>query len=224
MYKNSFFSSVLHILLIVILFDVMNRMENLGIIELPDTFVAVLTLSSYIGVIISAVLFWMYYLAQTLRLGFLKNKYSLMMYIPAVVMVIAVAVSAYNGNLFLIQSRQMLNNSGIIKIFPIVIIFYIFAGAFVLGKTENYRKRQYIFMQISNIVMVCFVELYYVPQKKLMLIYYCVAALVIMYYLIIHNVDMYLVSVSGCFSMAGFKKVIEEKVTYKKVIIVFQSV
>ena len=27
---------------------------------------------------------------------------------------------------------------------------------------------------------------------------------------------MYLVSVSGCFSMAGFKKVIEEKITYKK--------
>ena len=64
MYKNSFFSSVLHILLIVILFDVMNRMENLGIIELPDTFVAVLTLSSYIGVIISAVLFFQMELAK----------------------------------------------------------------------------------------------------------------------------------------------------------------
>lgn len=217
MYKNSFFSSILHILLVVIFFDIMNRMENLGIIELPDAVAGVLTLSSYIGVIISAVLFWMYYLAQTLRLGFLKNKYSFIMYIPAAAMVVFVAVSAYNGNLFLVQSGEMLNNSGLIKIFPIVVMFYIFAGAFVLGKNRKIiEKRQYIFMQISNIVMVCFVELYYVPQKKLMLIYYCVAALVIMYYLIIHNIDMYLVSVSGCFSMAGFKKVIEEKVTYKK--------
>ena len=54
MYKNSFFSSILHILLVVIFFDIMNRMENLGIIELPDAVAGVLTLSSYIGVIISA--------------------------------------------------------------------------------------------------------------------------------------------------------------------------
>ena len=118
MYKNSFFSSILHILLVVIFFDIMNRMENLGIIELPDAVAGVLTLSSYIGVIISAVLFWMYYLAQTLRLGFLKNKYSFIMYIPAAAMVVFVAVSAYNGNLFLVQSGEMLNNSGLIKIFP----------------------------------------------------------------------------------------------------------
>ena len=155
MYKNSFFSSILHILLVVIFFDIMNRMENLGIIELPDAVAGVLTLSSYIGVIISAVLFWMYYLAQTLRLGFLKNKYSLMMYIPAVVMVIAVAVSAYNGNLFLIQSRQMLNNSGIIKIFPIVIIFYIFAGAFVLGKNRKIIEKRIFLNKTPGAIWPC---------------------------------------------------------------------
>lgn len=66
-------------------------------------------------------------------------------------------------------------------------------------------------MQTWNIVIICFLGLYYLPKKKLMLIYYCVAAVIIIYYLIRHNVDMYIVSASGCFSMAGFKKVIEEK-------------
>ena len=71
-------------------------------------------------------------------------------------------------------------------------------------------------MQTWNIVIICFLELYYLPKKKLMLIYYCVAAVIIIYYLIRHNVDMYIVSASGCFSMAGFKKVIEEKIKYNK--------
>lgn len=216
-YKNRFFECILHILLIVILFDVINRMGTLGIIKLSDTAVFVLTLLSYIGVLISSVIFWMYYLAQTLTLDYLKRKISIIMYLPAAVMVAIVIVFARNDSLFLVQNGKVSCNESILKIFPVVVIFYIFAGAFVLGKNRKKMERQqYIFMQISNIIVVCFLELYYVPEKKLMLIYYCVAALVIMYYLVIHNVDMYLVSASGCFSIAGFKNVIEEKIKYKK--------
>lgn len=216
-YKNSFFMWILHILLLVIALDVINRMGTLEIIKLSDAAVFVMTLLSYIGVLISAVLFWIYYLAQTLTLDYLKRKISSIMYLPAIAMAIVVIMSVNTESLFLVQNGEVFYNESALRMFPIVVIFYIFAGAFALGRNrKNINRRQYMFMQISNIVLVCFVELYYVPEKRLMLIYYCVAALVIMYYLIIHNVDMYIVSASGCFSMAGFKDVIEEKIKYKK--------
>lgn len=216
-YKNRFFESILHILLIVILFDIINRMGTLGVIKLSDNVVFVLTLLSYTGVLISSVFFWMYYLAQTMTLDYLRRKISIIMYLPAVAMEAVIIMSINSESMFRVQNGEVFYNKGALIIFPIVIIFYVFAGAFALGRNrKNIERRQYMFMQISNIVIVCFVELYYVPENRLMLIYYCVAALVIMYYLIIHNVDMYLVSASGCFSMAGFKNVVEEKIKYKK--------
>lgn len=216
-YKNRFFESILHILLIVILFDIINRMGTLGVIKLSDNVVFGLTLLSYTGVLISSVFFWMYYLAQTMTLDYLRRKISIIMYLPAVAMEAVIIMSINSESMFRVQNGEVFYNKGALIIFPIVIIFYVFAGAFALGRNrKNIERRQYMFMQISNIVIVCFVELYYVPENRLMLIYYCVAALVIMYYLIIHNVDMYLVSASGCFSMAGFKNVVEEKIKYKK--------
>lgn len=216
-YKNSFFMGILHILFIVILFNVINKIGDLGIIKISDTVVFVMTLLSYTGVLISSVLFWMYYLAQTLTLDDLRNRFAVIMYLPAIAMAAVVIMSISGGGLFSVRNGEVLYNEDALRMFPIVVIFYIFAGAFVLGRNrDNIERKQYMFMQISNIVLVCFVELYYVPEKRMIFIYYCVAALVVMYYLIIHNVDMYIVSASGCFSIAGFKDVIEEKIKYKK--------
>ena len=79
-------------------------------------------------------------------------------------------------------------------------------------------------MQTWNIVIICFLD-YIIFRKRSLCSYIIVwAAVIIIYYLIRHNVDMYIVSASGCFSMAGFKKVIEEKIKYNKSFIVFQCV
>lgn len=217
LYKNMFFLSIISILFLVVLFDLLNRINTAGVIVLSETVVFLLTLLSYLGVLVSSVLFWLYYLAQTNTLNFLKNKLSIFMFFPLILMMIEVIISVKDGRLFLVENGSLNYDENILKLFPLAIIFYIVAGSVVLCRArEKFEKKQYIFMQFANIIMICFIELYYVPERKLMLIYYCISAIIIMYYLLMHNVDKYIVSASGCFSMVGFKNVIEEKINYKK--------
>ena len=183
--RNRCFSCLLHLLLFIIALEIIKRMSELGFIYLSDKDVLVITGLSFIGVVITAVLFWLYYLALTLSLNFLKRKIAIVMFIPAVVMIIFVFMSCFDTGLFYVKDNIAYYDDHDIRIFSIVVIFYILSGAIALAKKRNQiKKKQYIFMQISNIVMICFLELYYIPKKRLMLIYYCVAAVVIIYYFI----------------------------------------
>lgn len=217
LYRNRFFSYLLHILLGVIIIELIKRFGESGLVNLSDSACVVLTAFSFAGVIVAAVLFWMYYLAQTLSLTFLKRKAAAIMFIPAVIAMGAVFASIFNEKIFYAQNGIIYYKEIAMRLYSIVIIFYIISGIYALAKTKKkLGTKQYIFMQTWNIVIICFLLLYYIPKKRLMLIYYCVAAVVIVYYLIRHNVDMYIVSASGCFSMAGFKKVIEENIKYNE--------
>ena len=142
----------------------------------------------------ASVLFWLYYLAQTLSLTFLKRKVAVIMFIPAVITMVAVFASIYNKKIFYVRNGIIYYKENSLRLFSVVIIFYVLSGIYALTKTrKKLGIKQYIFMQTWNIVIICFLELYYLPKKKLMLIYYCVAAVIIIYYLIRHNVDMYIV-------------------------------
>lgn len=217
LYRNRFFSDLLHILLGVVTIELVKRLGESGLIRLSNSVSVILTAFSFAGVIVASVLFWLYYLAQTLSLTFLKRKVAVIMFIPAVITMVAVFASIYNKKIFYVRNGIIYYKENSLRLFSVVIIFYVLSGIYALTKTrKKLGIKQYIFMQTWNIVIICFLGLYYLPKKKLMLIYYCVAAVIIIYYLIRHNVDMYIVSASGCFSMAGFKKVIEEKIKYNK--------
>ena len=217
LYRNRFFSDLLHILLGVVTIELVKRLGESGLIRLSNSVSVILTAFSFAGVIVASVLFWLYYLAQTLSLTFLKRKVAVIMFIPAVITMVAVFASIYNKKIFYVRNGIIYYKENSLRLFSVVIIFYVLSGIYALTKTrKKLGIKQYIFMQTWNIVIICFLELYYLPKKKLMLIYYCVAAVIIIYYLIRHNVDMYIVSASGCFSMAGFKKVIEEKIKYHR--------
>ena len=52
------------------------------------------------------------------------------------------------------------------RLFSVVIIFYVLSGIYALTKTrKKLGIKQYIFMQTWNIVIICFLELYYLPKK-----------------------------------------------------------
>ena len=117
------------------------------------------------------------------------------MFIPAVITMVAVFASIYNKKIFYVRNGIIYYKENSLRLFSVVIIFYVLSGIYALTKTrKKLGIKQYIFMQTWNIVIICFLGLYYLPKKKLMLIYYCVAVSCpfsfkpCLYFINIHNI------------------------------------
>ena len=64
LYRNRFFSDLLHILLGVVTIELVKRLGESGLIRLSNSVSVILTAFSFAAVIGASVLFWLYYLAQ----------------------------------------------------------------------------------------------------------------------------------------------------------------
>lgn len=74
LYRNRFFSDLLHILLGVVTIELVKRLGESGLIRLSNSVSVILTAFSFAGVIVASVLFWLYYLAQTFISYIFKKK------------------------------------------------------------------------------------------------------------------------------------------------------
>lgn len=92
---------------------------------------------SFAGVIVASVLFWLYYLAQTLSLTFLKKKVAVIMFIPAVITMVAVFASIYNKKIFYVRNGIIYYKENSLRLFSVVIIFYVLSGIYALTKTRK---------------------------------------------------------------------------------------
>ena len=140
----------MHILLGVVTIELVKRLGESGLIRLSNSVSVILTAFSFAGVIVASVLFWLYYLAQTLSLTFLKRKVVVIMFIPAVITMVAVFASIYNKKIFYVRNGIIYYKENSLRLFSVVIIFYVLSGIYALTKRKKaWNKTVYLYADME---------------------------------------------------------------------------
>lgn len=80
---------------------------------------------------------------------------------------VAVFASIYNKKIFYVRNGIIYYKENSLRLFSVVIIFYVLSGIYALTKTrKKLGIKQYIFMQTWNIVIIMFLRIILSSEKE----------------------------------------------------------
>ena len=218
LYMNRCFDQLLRAGLLFTFLDVAVRVLREYIF--PGSFY-VYNLSSVIPAVAMmgiAMLYFQYWLALSGHRLILKSVRSLEMILPAAVVTILDVTSPVTHLIFY-YDRQGHYHAGSLEAIVLIVVNIYFAGACFVAFSR--KTGLWIYRGISCLILCLVFDLSVVIQfilmkNSILLMFYAMAFMIFVCYLLYQNLDRYSDRISGGFSRAGFRKVIQEKFKYRQ--------
>lgn len=99
----------------------------------------------------------------------------------------------------------------------VVITICLLLGIFFIIHNEKVlTRREFWTLAGTNLLLIFDLYMQIMIRARNLASYYTIALVLILYYMILHNLDQYRFLSSGCFSRAGFNKILSEKAHYRE--------
>ncbi len=171
------------------------------------------------GMVIMLVVFLTYLLALTERLDFIHDKLFLVVLAPAAVVCLLFITSPWNHIVFYyIGDKKGVELGGGSSLAALVILGYWLAvvGTILSAGKEIRPIRKICMLVLLVLPLLTIFFQYYVWKGSSCLLYYSMSLLVAYCYMFFQNKERYSDRISGGFSRAGFRRVVQEQCLYQQ--------
>ena len=217
LYKNFIYGCIQYATILILFIDFTERAVNRHFNGDFTIFNIVFADIAYISALILMVLFDIYYISYTDGLSIIKQKKFIIFTAPVIITTFLVLTNNYTHIFFWFDNDGVFHYGKYTWLYVICIIFYVLSGIYtVFTNRQKFSLKVRVLLYLSAIILGVCIFVQFTMINRYLITYYGVTLLITVLYLTMHNSESYMVHSSGCFSLAGFDKVVKERMIYHK--------